>query len=239
MRLLLLLPILFACQTSNSVGLNRICRIKQDGVLVEKRYLDDKNRTTCIVTYDTKTKNALDSIFLNYSNQEILVDIKAYSFIEGKYELNEIPMTSDFYRRIYGNNDLCNVLLIVKHKLLIEDVLNNICNIQSSVLPNGKDVSSIAIITRNSDLTKIKFEALNARFNNLSEIHQSYFYNQIMESFSVQIKNGYLQQEEYIFTDGVFKRSFFYEAERLVKSVIDVKYKDGTIRSSKTTYVLD
>lgn len=240
MRILLLIPVFFACQTSTSEGVSKIYAIKQEGVLVEKRYVDDKNRTTCFVTYDIETKNPIDSISLNYINQEELGAIKAYSLVEGKYQVNELPIISDFYRKIYSADDgLCDILMNVKHKLLIEDVLSNICGIQSSVLPDGKNVSSLAITTKSSDLIEIKYVDVKARFNNLSETLQSYFYNQIMEGFSLHVQNGYLQKEEYTFIDGVFTRTFFYDAERLIKSVIDVKYKDGRTKSSTRVYELE
>ena len=230
---------MFACQTSTSEGENKIYAIKQEGVLVEKRYIDGKNRTTCIVTYDIETKNPIDSINLNYMNQKELGIVKAYSLVEGKYEENELPIISDFYRKIYSTHDgSCDILLNVKHKLLIEDVLSNICGIHSSVLPDGKNVSSLAITTKSSDLIEIKYVDVKARFNNLSETLQSYFYNQIMEEFSIIVKNGYLQKEEYTFIDGVFTRTFFYDAGRLIKSVIDVKYKNGKTKSSTRVYEL-
>jgi hypothetical protein len=239
MRTLLLIPVLFVCQTSTSEEVSKIYAIKQKGVLIEKRYVDDKNRTTCIVTYDIETKNPIDSISLNYMNQEELA-IKAYSLVEGKYEVNELPIISDFYRRIYSADDsLCDILLIVKHKLLIEDVLSNICGIQSSVLPDGKNVSSLAITTKSSDLIEIKYVDVKAMFNNFSETLQSYFYNQIMEGFSLHVKNGYLQKEEYTFIGGVFTRTFFYDAGRLIKSVIDVKYKNGRTKSLTRVYELE
>lgn len=240
MRTLLLIPVFFACQTSTSEGVSKIYAIKQDGFLVEKRYVDDKNRTTCIVTYDIETRNSIDSISLNYMNKEELGIVKAYSLVEGKYEENELPIISDFYRKIYStHDDLCDILLNVKHKLLIEDVLSNICGINSSVLPDGKNVSSLAITKKSSDLIEIKYVDIKVRFNNLSETLQSYFYNQIMEGFSIVIKNGYLQKEEYTFVDGIFNRTFFYDAGRLIKSVIDVKYKIGKTKSSTRVYELE
>lgn len=240
MRTLLLILVFFACQTSTSEGVSKIFAIKQEGFLVEKRYVDDKNRTTCIVTYDIDTRNPIDSICLNYMNQEEFGIVKAYSLVEGKYEENELPIISDIYRKMYTtHDDWCYILMNVKHKFLVEDVLSNICGINNSVLPDGKNVSSLAITKKSSDLIEIKYVDIKVRFNNLSESLQSYFYNQIMEEFSIVVKNGYLQKEEYTFVDGVFTRIFSYDAGRLIKSVIVVKYKNGKRKSSTRVYELE
>ena len=237
MRILLLILVFFACQTNTSKGEGRTYTIKQDGILVEKRYVDDKNRTISIVTYDMETKNPTDSISFNYVNQEELGGVKAYLLRDGKYEEHEPLMVDNFYREIYGvHNELCNAMLVLRCKLLLEDVISNICGIQSSVLPDGRKVSSLAMVSQNSDVVEIKYADINARFNNLSEILQSYFYNQIMLEFSIVVKNGYLQSEEYTFIGGVFARALFYDTGHLIRSEIDVKYKNGETMSCTIVY---
>lgn len=237
MRFLLLISVLFACQTSSSVALRRTYSIKQEGILIEKRYIDSINRTTCIVTYDIETKQPIDSINLNYIDDKgNLSFIKVYNFADDKYELNELKIVHNIYRKAYGNDSFCDVSLILKNKFLIEEVISNICAIQSSILPNGKEVALLGITTRKADITEIKYSGVQAKFNSLPEIFQSYFYNQIMEGFNLQIKNGYLQEEEYSFTDGTFTRTFFYDAGKLIKSVMNVKYKNGSTKSITRTY---
>jgi hypothetical protein len=239
MRYLILIPFLVACQMSKSGTLQKVYEIKQDGILFEKRYTD-KNNTTRIVTYDIETKQPNDSITLNYDEKGNLIAVKAYVFVEGKYEVDELLKVGDYYFQAYSKDSFCNSLLPIKYRFLIENIVSCICNIQQSVLPNGGMVSSLAKTIKNKEVIEISYSEINAKFISPYDIFQLYFYNQLLISFSLQIKDGHLIKETYSFSEGTFIREFFYdETGQLKKSVADVKYKNEVGEKITRTYELE
>ncbi|MFH1005170.1 MAG: hypothetical protein V1781_06720 [Bacteroidota bacterium] len=239
MRYLILIPFLLACQMSSLNTLQKVYVIKQDGNLLEKRYVDNNN-TTRIVTYDIETKQPNDSIVLGYDEKGNLVSAKAYSFVERKYEANELLTVGDYYLQAYGIDSSCDNLLPMKYRFLMEDVVSNVCGIQQSVLPNGGIVSSLAKTTKNKEIIEISCSDINAKFNLPYDIFQLYFYNQSLISFNLQIKDGHLMKETYYFSDGIFVREFFYdETSELKKSVADVRYKNEVSKKITKTYEIE
>ena len=206
--------------------------------MIEKRLVDDNSNTTCIITYDIETKQPMDSVNFIYIGKENLSSVKSYSFADGKYDLNELPFMNNYYLKAYNTDSLCKVELHIQHSFLMEDVISNICRIHNSMLPTGQKISALQKISLNSELTEIQYHDINARFTNLPEIFQAFFHSQIINRINLQIKNGYLIKEEYLFTDGSFNRMFYYELGVLVKSIIDVKYKTGISKVVTRTYVL-
>ncbi len=247
MRYLLLIFPLLSCQMSNlntfqMSSLNKLQKvyvIKQDGSLLERRYVDNKN-TTCIVTYDLETKQPADSIILGYDEKGNLLSAKTYNFVEGKYEADELLTVGNYYLQAYSKDSSCINLLLIKHSFLMEEIISKICSIQNSVLPNGGEVSSFSKTKQNKEIIEISCSEINARFNNPFDVFQLYFHNQLLISFDLQIKNGYLIKETYSFSDGTFTRAFFYdEAGELKKSVADIKYKNEIGKKITKLYELE
>ena len=239
MRYLLLILPLLSCQMSNLNTLQKVYLIKQDGSLLEKRYVDNNN-TTRIVTYDLETKQTNDSIMLGYDEKDNLISAKTYNFIEGKYEADELLNVNDYYLQAYSKASSCNNLLPIKHHFLMEEIISNVCGIEKSVLPNGDEVSSLAKTKQNKEVIEISFSEINATFNNSCDIFQLYFYNQPLINFDLKIKNGYLIKETYSFSNGTFIRDFFFdESGELKKSVADIKYKNEVDKKITKTYEIE
>lgn len=239
MRYLLLIFSLLSCQMSNLNTLQKVYVIKQDGSLLEKRYVDNNN-TTRIVTYDLETKQPNDSITLGYDKEGNLLSAKTYNFVEGKYEADELLTVGDYYLQAYSKDSFCHNLLPIKHRFLMEEIISNVCGILKSVLPNGGEVSSLAKTKQNKEVIEISYSEINATFNNPYDIFQLYFYNEPLINFALQIKNGYLVQESYFFSNGTFIRDFFYdETGELKKSVADIKYKNEVGKKITRTYEIE
>jgi len=235
MRYLILILFLVACQMSKSGTLQKVYEIKQDGILFEKRYTD-KNNTTRIVNYDIETKQPIDSITLNYDKKGNLIAVKVYDFAEGKY-VDELLWRSDYYFQAYSKDSLCNSLLPIKYRFLIENIVSCICNIQQSLLPNGVRVSSLAKTIKNKEVIEISYSEINAKFKLPYNIFQLYFYNQLLISFSLQIKDGHLIKETYSFSEGTFIRELFYdETGQLKKLVEECRYNNEVGEKITRTY---
>ncbi len=237
-NLLLIFPLL-SCQMCNLNTLQKVYVIKQDGGLLEKRYVDNNN-TTCIVTYDLETKKPTDSITFGYDEKGNLFSAKTYNFVEGKYEADELLTVGDYYLQAYSKDSSCIKLQPIKHHFLMEEIISNICSIQNSVLPNGCVVSSLTKTKQNKEVIEISCSEINATFNNPLDIFQLYFYNQPLMNFDLQINNGYLIKETYSFSDGTFIREFFYnKTGELKKSVANIKYKNEVVKKITKSYEIE
>lgn len=238
--LLLLLVLVFAlsscsAQTAND-DVKKICLIKQNGILVEKRSFDDKNNIVSIITYDEGNgKTPIDSII--FDNH---LRITVYSYDQGKYLPDDLSLIRDYYTQIYDTaGSTCILRSIIQHKFLIEDVIESLCSIQGSVLVDGTEVSTRESITKASNGVTIRYSNLNSIFNNLPEILQSYFYNQPLDSLSLFVNNGYLQKETYSFSGGLASRSFTYDNGLIQESILEVQYANSIKAPTKIVWTYE
>ncbi|UTA68693.1 hypothetical protein [Emticicia sp. 21SJ11W-3] len=236
-RLLLLLAIGFlSCNVHNSKGsLQKTCLIRQNGVLVEKRYLSPKGTPTSIITYEKDEKTPRDSIIFNE-----YLNVTAYVYDNGSYSINDLLLVKDYYTEIYNIDSTCNLYKTINHRILIEDSIANLCYIANSVLSDGTDASTKAVVTKSLNGIRIKYLRLNSLFLDLPEVLQSYFYEKTLCNVSLYIEEGYLKEEIYIFENGNASRHFIYEKGFLKESKLEVRYFNNNETPIKTirTYEL-
>lgn len=239
MRYLLLILPLFSFLMSDSNPVLEVFIVKQNGSLLEKRYVHNNN-TTNVVTYDLETKEPKDSVTLEYDEEGNLLSSKTYNFFEGKYEVDELLDARDYYLQAYSKDSSCNKVLPIKYHFLMEEVTSNICDILKSVLPKGGEVSSLAKIKQNKEVKEISYPDIYTKFNNPYNIFRLYFYNETLISFTLEIENGYLIQESYSFSNGTFIRDFRYDEKgKLKKSIANIKYKNGIGKKITKTYEIE
>ncbi len=232
MKILLLLLSLFSCsaEASKKGGDLKVCIIKQNGILVEKRYFDPKGEISGIVTYSKDGMNPKDSVSFNGQ-------ITTYNYEEGRYSVNKLSLVRDYYTQVYSVDSICPFFKLIRHRFLIEEVISNLCVLQGSVLSDGTEVATKAEIVNALNEVTIKYPKLNSVFNNLPEVIQSYFYNKPLVSLELSINDGYLQKETYSFSEGTALRHFIYDNNELKKWTLEIKYlsnKNGPEKISRT-----
>ncbi len=226
---------LLCCQTGNLNSFEYVYIIKQNGNLFEKRYVENQ-KTICIVN-NYVTEHPKDSTKLNYNVNGDLISAETYSFIHGEYQRNILKKAEDYYLQAFSNDSDCVEKSIIQHRFLIEESINNICNIQNSVLPKTGDISLLKKINQNNDTILMSYAGINSIFNSPYDIFQLYFYNQSLINFDLQVKNGYLLKEHYCFSNGTLIRRYFYNNNgKLNKSVTDISYDNQPSQNIIRTY---
>ncbi len=200
----------------------KIIDVTQDSILIERIFYTSNNGKKQLfskIIFNGQNQ-PLDSIrFLRNKNNEITTK-NIYHYTKGNFE-NQIFDTESF------NNSECEILSkITKPQFYLRD-LSDICTITKAALPRGGMVSDKITIINEGNVNTIYAENIDARFKGLSLEIESYFYDQILHSFSLQIQNEKLITEKYNFEGGTLLRVYSYNAKELIVKII-VDYKNST-----------
>lgn len=234
MKYILILVLLFiaavsSCQKSDQT---KIIVVTQDRILIERIYYTTENEKKQLISkvYLNGINHPLDSIrfIRNETNNIIAKDV--YQYKEGVYE-KQITGSGSF------SDTECVILSrITKPKFYLRD-LSDICTITTATLPVGGTVADKIKTLNDGDITIIYAEDINARFRGLSLEIASFFYDQILHSFSLQIQNEKLLTEKYVFEEGTLQRTYSYDADKLIVT-IKADYKNGEKEIRNKEYLI-
>lgn len=212
MKILIVLFILLtSCSQSDIKKDNskKVIAVYQDNILIRKDYLDSKNLLLGFVTYVDDIVPQ-DSIAFLYNDKNVFIGLNEFQLENGNAKKLDFSPNQKYYENIFNSVEECKTLYSLKSSFLLLKELNDLCTIQNSVLSNGQEVSNLMTKSQEGNLIVFTFNEINSRFSNLSEEIQSYFYNKTLLSFKMKLQDNQLIQEEYIFENGKFLRTYSY-----------------------------
>jgi hypothetical protein len=204
--------------------------VKQNGLLKERRYYSLQKQLTGIVFFDSSGSRSVqgDSLCFAYQAGEELSDVTEYHFTAQKYIKADPTFSNEYYKRLFYFRKACPDIYSLNSSYLLYNELGDICNIRSSVLIDGREVRSLEKISQEGDLKNFEYSDLNSKFNNLSQILQSRFYDQLLARLRIETQAGSLVREQYFFENGTLDRKYFYKNGVINNILISILFKDGS-----------
>lgn len=225
--LFLSISIISSCQNEESA---KVIRMTQDTLLVQRIYYQGLNEEKQVISkvHLNGRNHTLDSIQFIRDKTGKIIAKDVYQYKNGVYE-----------KQVLGSGTFsevkCEILSkVTKPQFYLRD-LSDICIITSATLPEGGIVAKKIRSLIDGDTINIYAEKINARFRGLSQEIESFFYNQILHSFKLQILGDKLLTEWYVFEDGTLQRIYYYDSKELTVT-IKAKYNNGERRVIKMNY---
>ena len=208
----------------------KVIRVTQDTLLVQRIYYQGLNEKKQLISkvHLNGRNHPLDSIQFIRDKSEKIIAKDVYQYRNGVYEKQVLG--SGPYREVK-----CDILSkVTKPQFYLRD-LSDICIIASATLPEGGIVANKITSSIDGDTIIIYAEKIDSRFRGLSQEIESFFYDQILHSFKLQIQGDKLLTERYVFEDGTLLRIFYYDSKELIVT-IKANYNNGERRVIKMNY---
>ena len=229
--LILFLSSLFGCVAVYGDSKDNILEIRKNGLLIESRHYTINKMLESIVHFKSdKFKSIpIDSIFFKNTSPGNLDKIFFFSYSKGHYKYEENVLMTTYYQTLLYRNKDCPLInnLVTSYDLF--ESLRDICNITTSVLPNGEETSILKKerMEKYTNNIIITYDNLNSRFNGLSNGLQSYFYHKQLNKLCINMRDHFLVKEEYFFENGKFTREHSYQNQQLERTVSIIHYNDS------------
>jgi hypothetical protein len=236
--LLIFLMLIFFCRINAQFNQREEVTITKDNRVIEKLYFDNKKLPLAIVYYNKSLGNWTDIDSLNFSYEnDIFSNLKIYHLTGSKYQERNANLLKNRFSQILENTRNCRSLYLLQSSYILITEFGDICNIESSILSDGKEANEAETSYKENDTSKvIELNDLNSRFNNLSPDIDSLFNQSLLTKLKLYISNNSITREQYFFEDGQLERKYIYLNGKLFEIQIIASYNNNKSKNLRKYY---